>query len=310
MDRLFSGKTVLLLDSFRKVALLNLLHIMEKEYFLKILSLLFIIAITLITCQEEAQMTFNENDLSQLNISQKKLDQLKSKRILLGHQSVGNNILDGIKKLMECNAGLHLTIQEVNSSDVFDQPLFGHFFVGRNTDPKSKCDSFKKMMDSGIGKNVDIAFFKLCFVDIQDTTNIEQVFDFYVETMEYLKNKYPEVTFIHVTTPLTTIPDDPITKIKSLMKRIIKKPDWVYTSLVQRNKYNNLLVANYGGKEPVFNLATIESTWPDGHTQKFTYHGENYYSLVPLYAYDEGHLNNYGQIQAAKALITSLCELN
>lgn len=272
--------------------------------------MLFLITVTFINCRKEAQMAFKENDLSQLNLSQEQLDQLQSKRILFGHQSVGNNILDGIKKLTEFNAGLHLAIQEVNSPGLFQQPLFGHFFVGKNTDPKSKCDSFRKMMDSGIGKKVDIAFIKLCFVDIQDTTNIEQVFNYYVETMKYLKNKYPGVTFIHVTTPLTTIPDDPITKIKSLVKRIVKKPDWVYTSLVQRNKYNNLLLAKYDGKETVFDLATIESTWPDGHTQQFTYHRKDYYSLVPLYACDEGHLNNYGQIKAAKALVTLLCELN
>ena len=255
-------------------------------------------------------MTFNENKLSILNVPKEQLEKLKSKKLLFGHQSVGNNIIDGIKKLMEKNTELQLNIKEANSPDVFSQPLFGHFSVGKNMDPKSKCDSFKEIMDSGVGEKVDTAFFKLCFVDIHENTNLKEIFDYYVNTMEYLKSKYPKVTFIHITTPLTAIPNDPKTKIKSLLKKILKKPDWVYTAIVQRNEYNNFILSKYQGKEPIFDLASTESTWPDGHRQSFTCNGKNYYSLVPIYTYDEGHLNNLGQIIAAKELIKLLCELN
>ena len=281
---------------------------MGKECFLKILFLLFIIAITLITCRKEEQMTFNKNDLSRLDISQEQLDQLKAKRILFGHQSVGNNILDGIKKLMECNLGLHLTIQEVNSPDVFDQPLFGHFSVGRNTDPKSKCDSFKKIMDSGIGDNVDIAFFKFCYVDINNNTDIYELFDYYVKTIEHLKTQYPKAIFIHVTVPLTTTPHNLKGKIKSNIRRILGRPNQFYIS-TKRNNYNKLLSRKYHGKDPIYDLASIESTLPDGYQYTFFYNGETYKSLAPMYTHDGGHLNDLGQIIVAKSLIRFLCDL-
>jgi hypothetical protein len=255
-------------------------------------------------------MAFNEKELAKLDIPKKQLERLRSKKILLGHQSVGNNIIEGIKHLANHNPELGLNVELIHSPDDFDQPLLGHFLVGKNGDPKSKCDSFKEIMDSGIGNKVDIAFFKLCYVDIHGTTDLRDITDYYVKTMEYLKNKYSNVTFIHVTIPLTAISEDFKTKVKSLIKKIMKKSHLVYAANIQRNKYNNLIYYHYYDKDPIYDLAAIEYTWPNGHQQSFMHSGKAYYSLVPIYTYDGGHLNDLGQIQAAKALLKQLSDIN
>ena len=271
---------------------------------------LFVVFFLIISCQSREPMDYNVFEFTRLTLPEAQLEKLENTNILFGHQSVGNNIIDGLNTVINNNPEIRLNVQNIDSLASYRKPAFLHFAVGVNGDPKSKCDSFKKIMDSGIGESVDIAFFKFCFVDIGEDTNVEDVFNYYVNTMDYLKKQYPQVTFIHVTAPLTVIPDNVTTRIKSFIKRILRKPDWVYTSVVQRNRYNDLLRRKYSGKEPIYDLALLESTWPNGDLHSFIYNGSKYYSMVPIYTYDEGHLNNYSRINAAKALINLLASLN
>jgi hypothetical protein len=48
------------------------------------------------------------------------------------------------------------------------------------------------------------------------------------------------------------------------------------------------------------------STYPDGRRESFTMDGASYYSLVPAYTDDGGHLNGVGRTYAAAALIQSI----
>ena len=71
-------------------------------------------------------------------------------------------------------------------------------------------------MEKGIAEKVDIAFFKFCYVDITRETNIERLFEHYVNVMSYLNDKYPGVKFLHVTVPIQETP----TNIKTIIKKI------------------------------------------------------------------------------------------
>jgi len=93
-----------------------------------------------------------------LNI-QESLKKVAGQRIYFGHQSVGYNILDGLKDVAQMNPQAHLNIIEVNDPAKLDgEPAFVHSTVGHNTDPISKLDDFSKFLDHGIGTKVDIAF--------------------------------------------------------------------------------------------------------------------------------------------------------
>ncbi|MCK5076580.1 MAG: hypothetical protein KAR38_09400, partial [Calditrichia bacterium] len=72
-------------------------------------------------------------------------------------------------------------------------------------------------------------------------------------------------------------------------------------------EYNELLKETFKD-EPVFNLAKVESTYPDGSRESFTQNGKTYYSLIRNYTYDGGHLNELGRQIAAKELMKVLAE--
>lgn len=236
-------------------------------------------------------------------------EKLSKKKIFFGHWSVGNNILAGIKDLMKEHSKIRLNIVETTDQADFKAGLFAHSKVGQNGDPKSKTDGFANLMEQGIGGNADIAFFKFCFVDVDAGTDSTSVLREYTKTMSRLKEVYPKTTFIHVTVPLIkTPPTSPKIWIKELMAMDLGFFDKRHN--IARNRFNQLLRNEYEGKEPLFDLAKVESTRPDGKKETFTKNGKTYYSLVPDYTPDAGHLNSEARKIIAEQLLILLANLS
>ncbi len=67
---------------------------------------------------------------------------LAEKKIFFGHQSVGYNIIEGVKDIMRERNYIKLNIVETREPVQFDQPIFAHAEVGRNTNPATKIVAF------------------------------------------------------------------------------------------------------------------------------------------------------------------------
>ncbi len=240
-------------------------------------------------------------DLSELKaVPQGQWDALANKKIYFGHQSVGYNIIDGIKDIMVEMPDIKLNIVETRKPNDFNQGIFAHSPVGANCKPLSKVDDFKKIMDSGVGAKVDIAFFKFCYVDVVGNTDINQVFDYYVKIMQELQVKYPKVRFVHMSVPLNSTPTD----IKAKIKRMLGKSTWTDEDNIKRNEFNQKLVEKLGDK--VFNLAKYEATKLDCSTDGFNVGNKKYLSMVPEYTEDGGHLNKIGREAIGSQLLIFL----
>lgn len=237
-----------------------------------------------------------------VTVSDTVLTKVAGKKIFFGHQSVGFNIMDGVSDIVKEKQFTSLNIVKTNSPDVFKSTVFAHFTVGENDDPVSKVKDFARFMDNGIGDNADIAFLKFCYIDVNKTTNIDRIFNEYKENIERLRKKYTKTRFIHVTVPLT---ESKVT-VKSLVKRLLGKED----NNIQRNNFNERLLKEYSGKDPIFDLARIESTHTDGSSATFTAGGKSYYSMAAEYTDDGGHLNEKGRRVAAVELLKFLSEIN
>ena len=170
---------------------------------------------------------------------------LAEKKIYFGHQSVGFNVVDGIKDVLRENPKIRLNLQETDDPTLFSAPLLAHSQVGRNTNPGSKIQAFAGLMDNGLGNKADIAFFKFCYVDVTSPTDVEKVFAEYKTTLTALQNKYPRTTFLHLTVPLTTVPPAFKPRIKWVIKKIIGRATGPEDN-IQREVFNQLLRANFG----------------------------------------------------------------
>ena len=231
---------------------------------------------------------------------------LSEKKIYFGHQSVGNNIISGIKDLMTEYPQINLKIVETSDQADFKVGIFAHSKVGKNIDPKSKISGFESYMKNGLGGNADIAFFKFCYIDINPKTHVEQLFIEYKRAMSQLKLNYPKTEFIHVTIPLKIVQTGP----RAWIKKIIGSPIGGYEDNIKRNQFNNLLRAEYREKEPVFDLALVESTYSKGSREKFQHRGNTYYALIPEYSHDGRHLNEVGRKKVAEQLLILLSKLS
>jgi len=236
-----------------------------------------------------------------------KWQKLTQKKIYFGHQSVGNNIMDGIKDVMKEHPEIKVNIVETADESDFKVGLLAHSRVGKNVDPKSKIAEFVDFINSGIGKKADAAALKFCYVDMKAETDVGGIFSKYNVSIEQLKRKYPDLAVIHFTEPLTTTK----TYWKTRLKKLIGKNDiWEYDDNIKRNEYNEMLIKKYDGKELVFDIAKIQSTYPDGTRCGFTKDGKTYYSMVPEYTTDGGHLNEIGRKKVAEQFLILLANLS
>ncbi len=144
-------------------------------------------------------------------------------------------------------------------------------------------------------------------MDIGAETNVASLFTMYKNSLGQLKKKYPATTFIHITVPLRTSKMTFKTRIKKILRI---KNIWEYDRNINKNEFNKLLKKEYKGKEPIFDLAMVESTYPDGRRATFKKDGKIYYSLVPDYSNDGGHLNDMGRNKVAEQLLILLVNLS
>ena len=79
-----------------------------------------------------------------------------------------------------------------------------------------------------------------------------------------------------------------------------------YDDNIKRSEFNDRLREEYGTKEFLFDLATLESTYPDGSKAIFKDSGKTYYHMVPDYTDDGGHLNERGRKIIAENLLIFL----
>jgi len=231
--------------------------------------------------------------------------EMLNKKFFFGHQSVGDNIVEGLYDIKNSESDLQLNIIETSNPKKFTGPAFYHGRVGINSEPASKNTDFIKLMKNGGGRKLDIAFFKYCYVDIKSATDVETVFSRYKVDMQLLKEQFPKVRFIHVTVPLTIVQRG----FRVLIKKAINRKIGGYDDNIRRNEYNDLLRAEYSKREPIFDIAFIESTYQDGSKSSFSHHGKRYFSLVPDYSKDGRHLNNYGRSVVAGKLIEFLKQI-
>ena len=231
-------------------------------------------------------------------------EKMADQKLYFGHQSVGYNILNGIETIVKNNPQIRLGIKETYDPDEFEKGTISHSRIGYNSDPVSKLDMFYFIAKSGGAEKADIMFFKFCYVDFDRNTDVNDLFQKYRTTFQKLKTKYPETKFIHLTAPLKTIQDGPRAWVKNLIGRTLGGT----IENAKRNDFNEMIRKTYSAKEPVFDIAAIESTYPDGRRATFEMEGKTYYHLVPAYTNDGGHLNENGRKIVAEQLLLTIAE--
>ena len=224
---------------------------------------------------------------------------VRDSRIFFSHHSVGENIIDGMRMVaaeVHASPPAFAPLQRAASGA---GPAFFHASGGRNGDPAGKIAFFEATLRGNPGLKPDVAFMKFCFVDIVPSTDVENLFARYERAMESLKREFPGIRFAHVTFPLVPRPMD----LKSRVRRMLGLREWTDASNAKRHEFNEKLRRTFAG-DPIFDLARIESTLPDGTVVSFEVDGKRIPSMAD--AYGDSHLNATGKRVARAAAIRFL----
>lgn len=271
-----------------------------KKY--KIMILMLIVAIFGVVIAFIVNAGTEKEEYQFKKISTNTIERVSHMKIFFGHQSVGGNILDGIKDL---DKESEISIIPTREAIQITESAIYHASIGQNGSPQNKIDDFSALLNSGIGDKIDLAFMKFCYLDFNKNTDIQSVFASYSATISQLQTKYPNIQFIHTTVPLIS---NNMTA-KDWIKRILGRSQKNDADNIVRNKYNKLIRGNYRGEEIIFDLAEMESTYPDGKIRLFTVNNESYEAMVPEYTDDGGHLNAIGKKHIANKFLQLISEL-
>lgn len=263
------------------------------------ISLYIFILILLACCSNYSNLNYRDTKKDLESVSDLAIEALKSKKIFFGHASVGYNIVSGIEEIKAIDARFSaFNIKEINNLDDLSIPGFYHSKNGKNGFPNVKMDSFKTSLKNGLGDKLDVAFFKFCYVDFSRDSDVQGIFNYYVQSIEEIKKEFPRLTVVHVTIPLYAHSWG----VKGFIKNLLDGD----LANVKRNQFNELLLNKYKNIDPIYDLAVIESLHPDGQKSSFRYKGKEYLSLAKEYTDDGGHLNEKGRYVAAEELLKVL----
>lgn len=253
--------------------------------------------------KKERSMTSQRAEAAASAITVGDLTKVSRTKVFFGHQSVGMNVLDGVVGVYRAHSMTAPAIEQGGTRPDQDGGFIDHAFIGENEKPSLKIQDFDAKMRSGIGRQVDVAMMKFCYVDITADTDVDALFATYRETMTALQRDFPEVTFIYMTAPLTTEQR----LLSNLKSRITGSNGYGAADNAARERLNALIRREYAGR-PLFDLAAIESTAPDGSRAVSTYERQRYYWLYNVYASDSGHLNDTGARVAATAWLKAIAQ--
>lgn len=233
---------------------------------------------------------------------QSDLAALEGVRIFFGHQSVGENLLEGLDALQR-DSPHRVAVLALDEAGDRPPGFLLHTRVGRNEDPASKCHDFRRILDDLPRGSIDVALLKFCYIDINEQTDVAAMFDAYRSLLDDLARRHPEMTFVPATAPLRHTAGG----VGVWIREALGRPNRSKLANIRRNDFNDLVRRTYAG-QPLFDIAAAQSTYPDGRRETFVQDGRTYETLIGAYTDDGGHLNAAGRVAVAADLVHSLAE--
>lgn len=233
-------------------------------------------------------------------LAEEDLATVSAARVFFAHQSVGGNILDGVQAVYEEHQTPAPEFVDLSKATPDDRLV--HVRIGENGDPLGKIEEFESVIRGGMGERLDVALLKLCYVDVREGTDVEEVFAAYRDTIAALQRDFPDVRFVVATVPVSA-ERGPLGKLKALLGR---GDGFGPEHNVAREEFNSLVRAEYSDSDLLFDVAALQSTSETSERIAGYHDGHLYYALNEAYASDPGHLNPAGASVVAEGLLATL----
>jgi hypothetical protein len=223
--------------------------------------------------------------------------------VYFAHRSVGAGVVTGVAELTDAYS-LPLRLVQTREPASETGPAFVHFIVGTSGDYASKNAAVLRLLESHTRALNPVLVLKYCYGDIRRPGDQGTMFGAYCETVETIQSEHPDVTVIHTTLPLAAT-----TRYSNWGASQLLGRQTLHGVAVARHRYNELLRAEFGGGDPVFDIARVESTKSDGTVCGFSAGGRVIETLATENTYDGVHLNPRGERVVAETLLDVLADV-
>ncbi|SEB83646.1 hypothetical protein SAMN04489806_1906 [Paramicrobacterium humi] len=224
---------------------------------------------------------------------------VKETRIFFAHQSVGQSLIDAVPDVFSDATDMMPIVATFTGDTVPQDATLIESPIGTNGDPLGKIAAFDQIIRAGLAADIEVAILKLCYIDINASTDTEALFEAYNRTLADLERDFPEVTFIFATAPLMYEPDL-VTRAKVFLGRDSELDP---RHNVARHHFNELVREAYGDTGRLFDIAKMESAGSDGIVETKRSDTERYLALDRTIAVDPGHLTPEGAARISEALL-------
>lgn len=221
-------------------------------------------------------------------------------RIVFGHQSVGENIIEGLTSWAKADdVALRVTSPDQAPGD---GGVLVHARVGRNCEPASKIEAFGPLVDDAAARGpVDVALLKFCYIDIDERTDVEALFAAYRDGLARVAARHPRTRVVPVTAPLRHSAGGAGVWIREVLGR----PNHSKLANLARHRFNARVRDHWAG-QAIVDIAAAEASRPDGTTETVSAGGVAIEHLRAAFTDDGGHLNAAGRRVVAEALVGAL----
>jgi len=264
---------------------------------LRYLPYLFFARSLILSCLPIVALFFASNSIHSsehdMSVTKAEIETASKRRVVFAHQSVGENILDGVRVVAKEN-GVSLNIVEGRRADSGGPGIF-HFKVGANGDPFGKINDYAKTLEAAPFGKADVALVKLCYVDFNSQSDASAIAKSYASAIKQLQTSYPSTRFVAVTAPLTAIPGGPKVWVKKMIGR--NPPDLADNT--KRKEFNDHLRREFD-RNHLFDIAKLEAETATSED------GKPIETMRSELTNDGGHLNAEGQRLVGAAFLKIL----
>jgi hypothetical protein len=222
-------------------------------------------------------------------------------RVLFGHQSVGQNLLDGLAE-RRAEGAVVPRIETLDRIAADEGPWLASVRLGQNGSPQSKWRHLEQVLARADVTCIDLVLTKLCYVDVLDEAQVGPLFAEYRACMEVLQSRYPRLLFGHVTVPLRVAPHG----WRYALQRPIRGVAPEVRRNAARDAFNALLRDAYERSGLLFDLANVESCDARGAAVVSLHGNVKVPALAKEWSDDGGHLNARGRKVVGRSFIDFL----
>lgn len=226
-------------------------------------------------------------------------------RVLFGHQSVGENLIQGLHELGVDGFAGSIVAMPDGALPAIQGELLLHARVGSNGDPQSKLHDFNAKLTLAAASGIDLALVKFCYVDVVEQSAAQTLWAAYREFIAKLQADFAALQIGHVTVPLRAAPTGFVARVR----QSIQGAHAEHRRNSVRCWFNDQLRRTYSAGGLLFDLAALESRQSNGREVFSKVEGQRVHSLAQEWTYDGGHLNEEGRKMVAAAFLNYLRDI-